>query len=198
MNRKYTREIYLEKVEKLRNTCPGMAITSDIIVGFPGETNTDFQETLDLIKTVEFDGLFAFKYSDRPNASAAQFPDKIPEDEKKQRLQQVLDLQDQFTTRKNKTLKNSIQLVLVEGFSKKQNRANKRNSSHEAQWTGRTSTNKIVNFYNSHDTDSCTEDMMGRLVDVRILQTFSHSLWGETDGKEPTFFGLRGEKSNVA
>ena len=198
MNRKYTREIYLDKVDKLRNTCPGIAITSDIIVGFPGETKTDFQETLDLIRTVEFDGLFAFKYSDRPNASAARFSDKILEDEKKQRLQQVLDLQDQFTTRKNKTLKDSIQSVLVEGFSKKQNQINKQNSSQDVQWTGRTSTNKIVNFFNNNDTDSCTENVMGRLVNVRILQTFSHSLWGETNGKEPTSFGLRGGKSYVA
>ncbi|MGB5991553.1 MAG: tRNA (N6-isopentenyl adenosine(37)-C2)-methylthiotransferase MiaB [Desulfobacterales bacterium] len=198
MNRKYTREIYLEKVDKLRNTCPGIAITSDIIVGFPEETKTDFQETLDLIRTVEFDGLFAFKYSDRPNASAARFSDKILEDEKKQRLQQVLDLQDQFTTRKNKTLKDSIQSVLVEGFSKKQNQINKQNSSQDVQWTGRTSTNKIVNFFNNNDTDSCTENVMGRLVNVRILQTFSHSLWGETNGKEPTSFGLRGGKSYVA
>ena len=198
MNRKYTREIYLEKVAKLRNTCPDIAITSDIIVGFPGEKRTDFQETLDLIRTVKFDGLFAFKYSDRPNASAARFTDKVPEDEKKQRLQQVLDLQDQFTTRKNKTLKDSIQLVLVEGFSKKQNQINKQNSSQDSQWTGRTSTNKIVNFYNINDTDSCAENVMGRLVNVRILQTFSHSLWGEANGKEPTFFGLRGEKSYVA
>jgi tRNA-2-methylthio-N6-dimethylallyladenosine synthase len=198
MNRKYTREIYLDKVDKLRNTCPGIAITSDIIVGFPGETKTDFQETLDLIRTVEFDGLFAFKYSDRPNASAARVSDKILEDEKKQRLQQVLDLQDQFTTRKNKTLKDSIQSVLVEGFSKKQNQINKQNSSQDVQWTGRTSTNKIVNFFNNNDTDSCTENVMGRLVNVRILQTFSHSLWGETNGKEPTSFGLRGGKSYVA
>jgi tRNA-2-methylthio-N6-dimethylallyladenosine synthase len=187
MNRKYTREIYLEKVDKLRNTCPGIAITSDIIVGFPGETGTDFQETLDLIRTVEFDGLFAFKYSDRPNASAARFPDKIPENEKKQRLQQVLDLQDQFTTRKNKTLKDSIQSVLVEGLSKKQNQVDKRNNGQKTQWTGRTSTNKIVNFYNFNDADSCAENVMGRLVNVRILQTFSHSLWGETNGKEPIF-----------
>jgi tRNA-2-methylthio-N6-dimethylallyladenosine synthase len=198
MNRKYTREIYLEKVDKLRNTCPDIAITSDIIVGFPGETKTDFQETLDLIKTVKFDGLFAFKYSDRPNASAARFVGKILKNEKKQRLQQVLDLQDQFTTRKNKTLKDSIQLVLVEGFSKKQNQINKQNSSQDVQWTGRTSTNKIVNFYNSDDADSCTKNVMGRLVNVRILQTFSHSLWGETNGKEPTSFDLRGEKSYVA
>jgi len=198
MNRKYTREIYLEKVEKLRNTCPDIAITSDIIVGFPGETRMDFQETLDLIGMVEFDGLFAFKYSDRPNASAARFSNKILEDEKKQRLQQVLDLQDQITTRKNKTLKDSIQSVLVEGFSKKQNQINTPDSSPNAQWTGRTSTNKIVNFYNNDGTDSCNKNVMGRLVNVRILKTFSHSLWGETNGKEPACFGLRGEKSYVA
>jgi tRNA-2-methylthio-N6-dimethylallyladenosine synthase len=188
MNRKYTREIYLEKIDKLRNTCSDIAITSDIIVGFPGERNTDFQETLDLIRTVEFDGLFAFKYSDRPNTSAARFSDKIPEDEKKQRLQQVLDLQDQFTIRKNNTLKDSIQSVLVEGFSKKQNQIHAQNSRQDTQWTGRTSTNKIVNFYNFNDTGSCTENVMGRLVNVRILQTFPHSLWGETNGKEPFFW----------
>lgn len=198
MNRKYTREIYLEKVEKLRNTCPDIAITSDIIVGFPGETRTDFQETLDLIGMVKFDGLFAFKYSDRPNASAARFSDKILEDEKKQRLQQVLDLQEQITTRKNKTLKDSIQSVLVEGFSKKQNQINTPDSSQNAQWTGRTSTNKIVNFYKSDDTGPSNKNVMGQLVNVRILKTFSHSLWGEINGKEPTSFGLRGEKSYVA
>jgi tRNA-2-methylthio-N6-dimethylallyladenosine synthase len=198
MNRKYTREIYLEKVDKLRNTCPDIAITSDIIVGFPGEKITDFQETLDLISMVEFDGLFAFKYSDRPNASAARFSDKVPEDEKKLRLQQVLDLQDQITTRKSKTLKDSIQSVLVEGFSKKQDQINKQNSSQKAQWTGRTSTNKIVNFYNRNDTGPCSENLMGRLINVIILQTFSHSLWGEANGKEPISFGLRGEKSDVA
>ncbi len=198
MNRKYTREIYLEKVDKLRNTCSDIAITSDIIVGFPGEKRTDFQETLDLIKMVEFDGLFAFKYSDRPNASAARFSGKIQEDEKKKRLQQVLDLQEQFTTRKNKTLTGSTQSVLVEGFSKKQNQINKLNSSQNAQWTGRTSTNKIVNFYNSDDLKAGNENMMGRLVNIKILQAFSHSLWGKTNGKEPGCFGLRGEKSYVA
>lgn len=193
MNRRYTREIYLEKVDKLRNTCSEIAITSDIIVGFPGETRSDFNETLDLIDMVEFDGLFAFKYSDRPNASAARFSGKIPEDEKKERLQHVLDLQDYFTSSKNKALKGSIQSVLVEGFSKKQNRINTQNSSQGAQWTGRTSTNKIVNFYQSHDITSCDESVVGQMLNVRILQAFSHSLWGRTDSKEPTAFGLRGE-----
>jgi len=198
MNRKYTREIYLEKIDKLRNTCSEMAITSDIIVGFPGETRSDFKETLDLIDRVEFDGLFAFKYSDRPNASAARLSEKIPEDEKKKRLQHVLDLQDYFTSSKNKALEDSIQSVLVEGLSKKQNRIHNPNSSQGAQWTGRISTNKIVNFYQSQDMASGDESMVGRMVNVRILQGFSHSLWGRTESKAPAGFGLRGEKSYVA
>ncbi|MBU4388478.1 MAG: tRNA (N6-isopentenyl adenosine(37)-C2)-methylthiotransferase MiaB, partial [Proteobacteria bacterium] len=119
MNRKYTRELYLEKIEKLRNNCPGIAITSDIIVGFPGETIVDFEETLDLIKQVEFDGIFAFKYSDRPNAPAARFTDKITEQENKERLQILLDLQEYFTTKKNSELVGSNELILVEGLSKK-------------------------------------------------------------------------------
>ncbi len=100
MNRKYTRELYLEKVDKLRNVCPDIAITSDFIVGFPGETEDDFKQTLDLIKTVEFDGLFAFKYSDRPNTPASGFSNKISEREKKDRLMELLDLQEHFTKKK--------------------------------------------------------------------------------------------------
>jgi tRNA-2-methylthio-N6-dimethylallyladenosine synthase len=197
MNRKYTREIYLEKVDKLRNICPRIAITTDIIVGFPGETRTDFEETLELMKTVEFDGLFAFQYSDRPSAAAVRLPGKISKEEKEERLQEVLNLQDYYTTRKNKALKGSIQTVLVEGLSKKQNRDNPSDMSQRRQWTGRTSTNKIVNFFNNDDENADDENMMGRLVNVKILKTFSHSLWGKTDSKEPTAVGLRGEKSYV-
>jgi tRNA-2-methylthio-N6-dimethylallyladenosine synthase len=174
-----------------------IAITTDIIVGFPGETRTDFKETLELMNTVEFDGLFAFQYSDRPSAAAARLSGKISEEEKKKRLQQVLDLQDYFTTRKNKALKGSIQSVLVEGLSKKQNRANHSDNNQRLQWTGRTSTNKIVNFFNRDDANADDENMMGRLVDVKILKAFSHSLWGKTVRKEPTDVGLRGEKSYV-
>ncbi|MEJ2659053.1 MAG: tRNA (N6-isopentenyl adenosine(37)-C2)-methylthiotransferase MiaB, partial [Desulfobacterales bacterium] len=197
MNRKYTREIYLEKIDKLRNTCPGVAITSDIIVGFPGETRADFKETLDLMYTVEFDGLFAFQYSDRPNATAGRFPEKISEEEKKERLQEVLNLQDYYTTRKNKVLKGSIQSVLVEGLSKKQIRMGCPDKSQDVQWTGRTSTNKIVNFFKNDDANANSETLLGRLVNVIILDAFSHSLWGKADSKEPTDVGLRGEKSYV-
>jgi tRNA-2-methylthio-N6-dimethylallyladenosine synthase len=95
MNRRYTREQYLDKVAKLRDTCPQMAISSDIIVGFPGETETDFQQTLDLLRMVQFDSLFAFMYSDRPNAPSARFPNKVSELQKKDRLQTL------WTFRKN-------------------------------------------------------------------------------------------------
>ncbi len=197
MNRKYTREIYLEKIDKLRNICPRIAITTDIIVGFPGETTTDFEKTLELMKTVEFDGLFAFQYSDRPNAAAVRLPGKISKEEIKERLQQVLKLQDHFTIRKNRALKGSTQTVLVEGFSKKQHQVNPSDKGQRLQWSGRTSTNKIVNFFKNDDENAGDQNMVGRLVDVKILKAFSHSLWGKTDSKEPTDVGLRGEKSYV-
>ena len=198
MNRKYTRGIYIEKVDKLRHSCPEISITSDIIVGFPGETKTDFEETLDLIQTVEFDGLFAFKYSDRPNAAAARFLNKISEQEKKERLQQVLDLQDRYTTQKNKALKGSIQSILVEGVSRKQNRMDTPNRHPDVQWTGRTFTNKIVNFNRSNGDIAYNDIVPGQVVNVRILKAFSHSLWGEPVSAEPISFGLRGDESYVA
>ena len=198
MNRKYSRKLYLEKINKLRNICPDIAITSDIIVGFPGETRTDFEETLELIEKVEFDGLFAFKYSDRPNAAAAQFEDKISEKEKKERLQQVLTLQTHFTTQKNKELVGSTQSILVEGFSKKQTRIEKHSMNHNVQWTGRTTTNKIVNFSRGDDAVPCDEILTGRMVKVRIVKAHSHSLWGEPVSILPMFLGTEGEKSYVA
>lgn len=198
MNRKYSRKIYLEKIDKLRNICPDIAITSDIIVGFPGETKADFEKTLELIKKVEFDGLFAFKYSDRPNAVAARFEDKISEKEKKQRLQQVLALQSHFTIQKNKALVESTQSILVEGLSKKQTRMGKHGMNLDVQWTGRTSTNKIVNFSRGDDALFGDEIATGRMVTVKILKAHSHSLWGEPVSIEPISSGSRGEKSYVA
>lgn len=198
MNRKYSREKYLEKIDHLRNACPDIAITSDIIVGFPGETPADFEETLKLIKTVEFDGLFAFKYSDRPNASAAQFSNKISEQEKKERLGRVLDLQDGYTIRKNRALEGTIQPILVEGFSKKQSRSNIQNRYRDVQWTGRTTSNKTVNFYQSEWGAPCDKIVAGQMVNIRIRKAFSHSLWGEPMSTEPFSMGLRGEESYVA
>ena len=198
MNRKYTREIYLDKVDKLRNICPDIAVTSDIIVGFPGETASDFQLSLDLMKQVEFDGLFAFQYSDRPNATAARFPDKVAATIKKERLQRVLQLQDGYTTKKNKALEGSIQLVLVEGLSKKQSRRALQGKGQNVQWTGRTSTNKVVNFFQGEGAALAKKITRGQEIPVRIIKAFSHSLWGEPVNVNIRPIGLRGEESYVA
>ncbi|MBC8392874.1 MAG: radical SAM protein, partial [Deltaproteobacteria bacterium] len=205
MNRNYTREQYLEKVDKLRKHCPDIAITSDIIVGFPGETISDFEETLDLIKRIEYDSLFAFKYSDRPNVSATGFADKIPEADKKERLQKILELQDHYTVKKNRSFLGSLELLLVEGLSKKHSSGMRQPVSilkdvrcREVQWTGRTSTNKIVNFIWESDAYYCNNSLTGKMVEVRIEKAFSHSLWGKVNKIKIEPLGLKGEESYAA
>jgi len=198
MNRKYTKELYLDKVAKLRDTCPDIAITSDMIVGFPGESDSDFEDTLDLMRKVEFDGLFAFMYSDRPNAPATQFKAKISEADKSERLQILLELQNTYTKRKNEALIGSIQPILAEGFSKKQSSGSLVEPNQVAQWTGRTSTNKIVNFYQSDLPGSCCEIIPGKIVHVKIDQAYAHSLWGKPVEIEPTAAGLKGENCYAA
>ncbi|MBL0732664.1 MAG: tRNA (N6-isopentenyl adenosine(37)-C2)-methylthiotransferase MiaB [Desulfosarcina sp.] len=189
MNRKYTREEYLEKIEKLRKICPDIAISTDLIAGFPGESRSDFEDTLELMKQVEYDSIFAFKYSDRPNAKAAGFNDKISDNEKRKRLQGILKLQEGFTAQKNSSLTGSIQPVLVEGLSKKQDMDNSHNSNNNVQWTGRTSTNKIVNFFHNNDrelSDDSIADRIygGKLVDVKIEKALLHSLKGKLVSSE--------------
>ncbi len=198
MNRKYTRESYLERVDKLRQVRPDIAITSDMIVGFPGETRADFEETLDLIKKVEFDGLFAFIYSERPNAPASAFPDQIDLKEKKERLQKLLDLQEGFTKKKNEALVGKSEFVLVEGLSKKQNEPGSEDRLHDFQLTGRTSGNKIVNFVGD-DTGVCGNDVFtGRIVNVRIEKAFAHSLWGKALKSDFPCHGLKGDATYAA
>jgi tRNA-2-methylthio-N6-dimethylallyladenosine synthase len=176
MNRNYTRELYLEKIEKLRALCPQVAITSDFIVGFPGETEADFNESVKLIKSVEYDSLFVFKYSDRPNAPATHFSNKISELKKQNRLKQILHLQAQITEAKNTMLLGSTQLVLVDGHSKMNPTLN------TIQWTGRTPTNKVVNFANDTSGRSGESSLIGRLIRVKIEKTLSHSLRGKQIG----------------
>jgi tRNA-2-methylthio-N6-dimethylallyladenosine synthase len=198
MHRKYTRELYLEKVKKLRTLCPEIAITSDIIVGFPGETKHDFEQTTELIKAVKFDGLFAFKYSDRPNATATRLPEKISEQEKKERLKEVLDLQAYYTTQANEALVGSEEKILVEGYSKKQKVVDLHGDRQDFQWTGRTSTNKIVNFVQSDGGIQGDEITAGKLVSIRIMKAFPHSLWGEPVKAANIPLGFRGDKAHVA
>ncbi len=192
MNRKYTREQYLRKVETLRQVCPDIAITTDIIVGFPGETEADFAATLDMIRTVAYDGLFSFKYSDRPNAPATRFSQKVPEAEQNRRLQTVQKLQEEYTLRKNRALIGTRQAILVDGFSKYQDRMD--GPGNGIQWTGRTSGNKIVNFSCSGEASFC-KSLLGRMIEVEIENAFPHSLRGKPVKRDNL---LKGEDTYAA
>ena len=198
MNRRYTREKYLGKVARLRDTCPEIAITSDIIVGFPGETRADFEQTKALIEQVEFDSLFAFIYSDRPNAPSDRFKGKVTESEKKQRLQEVFDLQAGITQKIHAHMKGSVQEVLVEGYSKQQANESRAGASDLVQWTGRTSGNKIVNFVQNSGPGIDTRVQVGEMVRVRIERTFPHSLWGQVVTFDPGHSLTQGEESYAA
>ncbi len=197
MNRKYTRELYLEKIGRLRKISPDIAITSDVIVGFPGETEDDFRATLDLIKEVEFDSLFTFGYSDRKNAPAARFSDKVSDDKKNERLQELLELQEYYTVKKNRALVGSTEQILVEGFSKKQGTEDGQEGLPGIHWTGRTSTNKIVNFIDAN-TISGDDNLMGNRIVIMIEKAFSHSLWGRPVNVKPMPLRVKGEESYAA
>lgn len=162
MKRVYTYSDYKEKIELLRAEIPGIAITSDIITGFPGESEEDFEKTVKALKEINYDGIFAFKYSKRPNTSAVKLPYHMPDEVKAERLTRVLDIQDEITLRKNKELIGKEVGVLVEGKSK----------IGEDKMTGRTRTNKIVNF-------SGKTDLIGQEIKLRIIEARHHSLEGE-------------------
>jgi tRNA-2-methylthio-N6-dimethylallyladenosine synthase len=198
MNRKYTRELYLDKVNKLRDTCPDIAITSDMIVGFPGESEHDFNQTLELMREVEFDGLFAFMYSDRPNAPATRFEGKISDNIKSERLRILLELQETFTKAKNEALIGTVQTIITEGFSKRQSSSSPDEQNQAAQWTGRTTTNKIVNFYHDDSSEDRGTVIPGNWVQVKIEKAHAHSLWGIPVDTKPTADGLKGESSYAA
>ena len=161
MNRKYTREDYLRLVDRLRQIRPDIALSSDVIVGFPGETRQDFEMTLDLIKAVEFDSLFSFKYSDRKGTLAARFEEKVPEEEKSERLYLLQEIQRQITLKKNQALEGKTVEILVEGPSAKGDKL-----------FGRTPTNKIVNFISD-------VNLLGKIVNVKVKKAYQNSLLGE-------------------
>ena len=179
MNRKYTRADYLDRVERLRRFCPEIAITSDIIVGFPGETPEAFAATTSLIDTVGYDGLFVFMYSDRPNAAATRFADKIDESVKRHRLQQVLRQQEAHTRRAHEKLVGNRVTVLVEGRSKLDSGGKAEGAAEGIQWMGRTGGNKIVNFGIPGSLPGGDQNLTGSSVDVIIKRALAHSLWGE-------------------
>jgi tRNA-2-methylthio-N6-dimethylallyladenosine synthase len=162
MNRKYTREEYLKKVQALRARVPGVAITTDIITGFPGEREEDHRDTLGVLGEVRFDGIFAFAFSPRPGTRAAAMQGHLPDAVRSARLAEVLELQDSITLGKNEALTGTTTEVLVEGPGE----------ALPGQLTGRTRTNKIVTFQGG-------EDLEGTLLDVRIVRARRHSLEGE-------------------
>ncbi|MBO8158375.1 tRNA (N6-isopentenyl adenosine(37)-C2)-methylthiotransferase MiaB [Thermosyntropha sp.] len=162
MNRHYTREYYLNLTRKLREKVPGIAITTDIIVGFPGETEEDFEDTLDMVRKVRFDAAFTFMFSPRAGTKAAEFKDQVPLEVKKARLERLNELQYGIATEINKTLEGTVQEVLVEGPSK----------TDPDKLTSRTRTNRIVIF-------SGSEDLIGKLINVKITEARTFSLFGE-------------------
>lgn len=181
MNRRYSRKEYLVKIEQLRSFRPDIAISSDIIVGFPGESDTDFKDTLSLIKEVGYDSIFAFSYSDRPNVPSVKFKGKVEEAVKKERLQAVLECQDPFTRRSNQFLLGSTQEILVEGLSKNsvyEEGAHQRKELPGVQWSGRTRTNKIVHFEFLEEKQNPKQRLTGCLMNIKIEKVMLHSLWG--------------------
>ena len=162
MNRHYTRESYLELVKKLREAVPDITISTDIIVGFPGETEKDFQDTLDLVSEVRYDSAFTFLYSVRQGTPAAEYAEQIPESIKHERFNRLVDLVNEISAEKNAAYEGRIERVLVEGKSKRNKNA----------LSGRTDGFKLVNFYGD-------AAMVDRFVDVKITTGKTFSLDGQ-------------------
>ena len=162
MNRKYTREHYLDIVKHIRESIPDVALTTDIIVGFPGETEEDFLDTVDLVETVGFDNAFSFVYSKRPGTAAASFEDQIPLEEQKERLQRLNDVLAKWSYARNKEYDGKIVKVLVEGISK----------NDDNMFNGRTDTGKTVIFPGE-------SSLVGKYVNVQITTTQTWILKGQ-------------------
>jgi tRNA-2-methylthio-N6-dimethylallyladenosine synthase len=161
MNRTYTREYYLELVDKIRRAVPGVSLTTDIIVGFPGETEEQFQDTLSLIEQVRFDNAFTFIYSPRENTPATRFADDVSLEEKKERLQRLNEVQYRISREENEKLVGKTFEVLIEGQSK----------TNKAVLAGRTRTNKLILFPGS-------PNLAGRLAEVEVTEAKTWTLFG--------------------
>ena len=170
MRRGYTCREYLDRIDRLRQRCPQVALSTDIIVGFPGETDGDFERTLELLSQVEYDEIYSFTYSPRTQTvSAKLYKDDVLEEKKKERLKQVQVVQQEISLRKNKDKIGRIEEVLIDGYS----RLNK------GQVMGRTRTNRIVNLMGRGN-------LIGQTVDARIIAATVNSLVGELTVRETT------------
>ncbi|WP_368487419.1 tRNA (N6-isopentenyl adenosine(37)-C2)-methylthiotransferase MiaB [Clostridium sp. BJN0013] len=162
MNRNYSKEQYLDLVNRIRDKIPGASITTDIIVGFPGETEEDFEDTLNLAKEVEFDSAFTFIYSKREGTPAYKIEDQISDDVKHERFNRLVDVISESAAKKNKAYEGRIEEILVEGPSKNNN----------TKLMGRTRTGKLVNFQGDKSS-------IGKLVKIEITRATSFSLLGK-------------------
>jgi len=167
MNRGYTRERYLELIAELRETVPGLALTTDLIVGFPGETDEDFEQTVEMVERVGYEGLFAFRYSRRPGTPAAALPGQVPEDVKARRNTRVLEVAERVSAAKSRPLEGREMEIMVDGASKRDPR----------ELSGRTRCNRVVNF------DGQGKVGVGDVIHVCITQAMVHSLRGALVGE---------------
>ena len=161
MQREYTYEEYYDKITRLRKSIPDISLTTDIIAGFPGEDESDFQETLNALKDIEFDGIFSFKYSHRPNTTAIGMPDQIPETTKDERLHRLIQLQRGITDKRHLSYLDGMEEVLVERVDRK-----------SGKQIGRTRTNKTVHFEGG-------PELLGTLVKIKINKIKTNSFEGE-------------------
>jgi len=169
MQRLYTRGEYMRRIEWMKSARRKISITTDIIVGFPGETERDFDETLRLLDEVEYDSLFSFKYSKRPNTPALALDDHIPEEEKGRRLTILLERQRTIQIRRNGELVGSLEEAMVEGYNKA-----------TGQWIGRTSQNRTLNFTHAvYASPDSGENLAGMYLPVRVTRAGPNSLAGE-------------------
>jgi tRNA-2-methylthio-N6-dimethylallyladenosine synthase len=162
MLRTYTREEYLEKISWIRAARRPISVTTDIIIGFPGETEADFNDTLTLLDAAEYDGVFSFKYSPRPNTSAATMPHAVPEEEKTKRLTALQERQRLIQTARNEKLIGSTLEILVDAHHAARD-----------QWAGRSTSNRVLNFTSPH------QNLLGQYVQVKVRRAGPNSLVGE-------------------
>ena len=163
MNRGYTRARYLELIAELKETVPDIALSTDLIVGFPGETDADFEQTVEAVEQVGYDNIFAFRYSRRPGTPAATMPDQVSDEVKAERNARLLEVAGRIAAERSRRLEGRTMPVLVDGSSKK--------AREEA--AGRTRCNRVVNFH------ARGRNLFGEVVPVRIGQALPHSLRGE-------------------
>ena len=164
MGRRYTKESYLELFHKIKDKVKNATITTDIIVGFPGETEEDFEETLNVVNECKYDGAYTFIYSPRENTPAASMEDNVPLEEKEKRLARLNELINKYYKESNEKVVNTVVPVLIEGVSEK----------NEDMCAGYTDTMKLVNV-------KCSKDYIGKIVNVKITEAKTWSLDGVLD-----------------